>query len=138
MPPKKSVQKIVEFIKTDYEEWGGELQIDEASLFRHVEEMLDLEREPPESAPAEIAEEHVRSILAWEVTVTDMADNETRTGRLATEEEIRTAADWAWVIFRDFFGEYPPTGDEDGYCALLHRVLEMRRPHIVEQLPPLS
>ncbi len=70
------------------------------------------------------------------MTVT--GDNETVTGYLGTEEEIRTAAGWAWVLFHDFFGEYPPTGDEDGYVDLVHKVFEMRRPHIIERLPPLS
>jgi hypothetical protein len=96
------VWKIVEFIKSGCEEWG-ELQIDEASLRRHVEEMLDLEREPPDLAPVEIVERYVRFILSIEVTVT--GDNETVTGYLGTEEEIRTAAGWAWVLFHDFFGE---------------------------------
>ena len=65
-------------------------------------------------------------------------DNETTTGHVGSPAEIRTAAHWAWVLFHDFFGEYPPTGDEDGYIGLIHRVLTLRRPHVVEQLPPLS
>jgi hypothetical protein len=130
MPPK-SVWKIVEFIKGGCEKFG-EPQIDEASLHRHVKEMLDLEREPPKLAPAEIVEEHVRIIFSIEV------GDETTTGPLGTKEEIRTAAHWAWVLFHDFFGEYPPTGDEDGYLSLVHRVLAVRRPHVVERLPPLS
>jgi hypothetical protein len=81
----KSVWKIVEYIKGGCEKYGDP-QIDEASLYRHVEEMLDLEREPPESAPAEIVDErYVENIRA-------------ATG-LVTEKEVRTAADWAWVIF---------------------------------------
>ena len=120
--PLKSVWKIVEFIKVDCEEWGGELQINEASLYRHVEEMLDLEREPPVSAPVGIVE---RRIAAADWARVDDA-------------EIRIAADWDWTIFHDLFGEYPPTGDEDGYKALVLYVLEVRRPHVVERLPPLS
>jgi hypothetical protein len=42
--PSKSLWKIVEFIKFDCEEWGEPLQIDEAGLYRHVKEMLDLEQ----------------------------------------------------------------------------------------------
>jgi hypothetical protein len=137
MPPK-SVWKIVEYIKHEYEEWGGDPQIDEASLYRHVEEMLDLEREPPELAPAEIVEKEVRLIFCVEVEVTDTVDNETTRGHLGSPTEIQAAAHWAWLIFRDFFGEYPPTGDENGYVELVHRVLQVRRCHIVEQLPPLS
>jgi hypothetical protein len=134
MPPK-SVWKIVKFIKRDCEEWG-EPQIDEASLYRHVEEMLDLEREPLESPPAEIVEKHIEDILDIEWTVT--ADNETTTGHSGSRTEIWAAAEWAWVLFRDLFGEYPPTGNEEGYQALVHKVLIVRRPHIVERLPPLS
>ncbi|SRR6266566_7039626 len=131
----KSVWKIVEFIKIGCEEWG-EPRIDEASLYRHVEEMLDLKREPPELAPAKIVEMYVEDILDIEWTVT--IDNETTTGHDGSRTEIWAAADWAWLIFRDLFGQYPPTGDEEGYGALVSKVLQMRRPHIVEQLPPLS
>ena len=139
MPPK-SVWKIVEFIKQHYAEGveGGLPPIDEVSLYRHVEGMLDLEQEPPESAPAKVAAKHVEDILAIKVTITNIADNETTTGRLGTEEEIRIAADWAWVLFRDLYGEYPPTGDEEPYGFLVHKVLEVRRPHVVERLLPLS
>jgi hypothetical protein len=70
--PRKSVWKIVKIIKMDCEEWGGEPQIDETSLYRHVREMLDLER---------------KDILAIEV------GDETAPRHLGTEEEIRTAAD---------------------------------------------
>jgi hypothetical protein len=134
MPPK-SVWKIVEFIKIDHEEWG-EPQIDEASLYRHVEEMLDLEREPPVSAPAEIVERYIEDILSIEWTVT--VDNETATGHDGSRTEIWAAAHWAWVLFRDLYGEYPPTGDEEGYGGLVTKVLQMRRPHVVEKLPPVS
>jgi hypothetical protein len=92
MPPK-SVSKIVEFIKYEYEKWGGDPQIDEASLCRHVEEMLDLEQKPPELAPAEIVEEQVQLIgdIEWEVTV----DNETTRGCSGSPTQIRAAAHWA-------------------------------------------
>jgi hypothetical protein len=114
---------------------------DIALLLRHLTQFRyhAAWREPPVSfgvAPAEIVEGHVGSILRIEVTVTD--DNGTRTGHLASQTEIRAAAEWAWIIFRDLFGEYPPTGDEDGYHALVHKVLEVRRPYVVERLPPLS
>jgi len=134
----KSVHKIVDLIKMDCEKWGSGLQINDASLYHHVEEMLDLEREPPELAPAEIVEKHFEDIFSIEVTVTDLDDNETTTGHLGLPTEIRTAADWAWVLFRDFFGEYPSTGDELGYVELVHRVLQMRRPHVVDRLPNVS
>ncbi len=83
MPPL-SMWQIVKYIKRDCEEWSGELQIDEASLYRHVREMLDLEREPPVSAPAGIVEMCVEDIvdLTWSVIESD---------------EPPTAADWARV-----------------------------------------
>ena len=150
--PQKSVWKIVEFIKFEHEEWGPP-QVDEASLYRHVEEMLDLERKPPESAPAGIVERCVEDIvdITWSVIesaepptaadwarVNDIAEAQAAATRTARAAEIRIAADWAWVLFHDLFGEYPPTGDEDGYIALVHKVLGVRRPHVVERLPPLS
>lgn len=95
MPPK-SVWKFVEVIKSGCEEWG-EPQTDEVSLRRHVKEMLDLEREPPELAPAEIVEEYVEDIFSIELTVT--ADNQTTTGHLGSWTEIRAAAEWAWASF---------------------------------------
>jgi hypothetical protein len=155
MPPKKSVWKIVESIKRHYAEGvEGELPpIDEASLYRHVEEMLDLEREPPVSALAEIAERCVEDIVDitcsviestepptaadW-ARVNDIAEAQAAATRTARAAEIRIAANWAWTLFHDLFGEYPPTGDEDGYLALVHRVLVLRHPHVVERLPPLS
>jgi hypothetical protein len=88
MPPK-SVWKIVEYIKHEYEEWGGDPQIDEASLYRHVEEMLDLEREPPELAPAEIVEKEVRLIFCVEVEVIDTVDNETTRGTSDLQRRFR-------------------------------------------------
>ena len=117
----KSVRKIVDFIKTGCEEWGGELQIahDEASFYRHVAEMLDAGREPPELAPAEIVEEHFK--------ISSSIDP------LSTPTEIRTAAHWAWVLFHDLFGEYPLSGDEDSYMGLIYRVLVVR-PHILRWL----
>jgi hypothetical protein len=136
--PRKSVRKIVEILKLDCEEWGGELQIDEMSLYRHVKEMLDLKRESSESAPAEIVEKYVKSIRAITITITNIADGETATGHRGTEQEIRIAANWAWTLFHDFFGEYPPTGDEEGYGWLLQVVLGVRRCDVIEQLPPLS
>jgi len=136
MPPK-SVWKIVELIKHDYEEWGGERQIDELSLYRHVEEMLALEREPPDLAPTEIVEQQVQTVSLFTMSIT-APDGETRTGPIGSPVEIAAAAKWAWVLFHDFFGEYPPTGDEDGYLALVHKVLTLRRPHIIGRLPPLS
>jgi hypothetical protein len=145
MPPK-SLWKIVEHIKFDYEEWGGEPRIDEASLYRHVEEMLDLEREPPMSAPAEIVERYVELIVditcfaiestepptAADVTRgADIAQAQAAATRTARAAEIRIAAHWAWILFHDFFGEYPPTGDEDGYMSLVHKVFGLRRPHVI-------
>jgi len=136
--PSKSVHKIVDHIKFECEDWGGDLQIDEPSLYRHVEQMLDLEQEPPDLAPVEVVEDQVRLISCIKIEVTDLTDNETTTGRRGSRAEIAAAAKWAWVLFHDFFGEYPPTGDEDGYYMLVHRVLGLRRPHVIEQLPPLS
>ena len=152
--PQKSVWKIVEYIKMDYEEWGsGGPQINEASLYRHVEEMLDLEREPPVSAPAEIVERYVELIVDitcsviestdpptaadW-ARVNDIAEAQAAATRTARAAEIRIAANWAWTLFHDFFGEYPPTGDEEPYGFLVHRVLGLRQPHVVERLPSLS
>jgi hypothetical protein len=135
--PSKSVWRIVEYLKEVCgEEYGGDRRIDEVSLYRHVEEMLDLERKPPHLAPGKIVEKQVRAILDIEVTVT--VDSVAKTGHLASRTEIWTAAEWAWVLFRDFFGEYPPTGNEDGYVALVDGVIEMRHPHVIEALPPLS
>jgi hypothetical protein len=81
---------------------------DIALLLRHLTQFRyhAAWREPPVSfgvAPAGIVEGHVGSILRIEVTVTD--DNGTRTGHLASQTEIRAAAEWAWIIFRDLFGE---------------------------------
>ncbi|SRR6266545_935230 len=137
MPPK-SVEKIVRCLKVACEEDCDLQQIDEVSLYRHVREMLDLEREPPELAPAEIVEEQVRLISGIEWTITDIATGETATGRHGSPTQIRAAAKWAWVLFRDFFGEYPPTGDEDSYWGLVHGVLGVRLPLVIERLPPLS
>jgi hypothetical protein len=104
--PLKSLWKIVEHIKMDYEEWGGEPQIDETSLYRHVEEMLDLEREPPVSAPAEIVEQCVGEIvdITWSIIestepptaadwarVSDIAEAQAAATRTARAAEIRTA-----------------------------------------------
>jgi hypothetical protein len=129
MPLKKSVSKILKVIKMACEEESANLRIDEVSLYRHVKETLDLERKPPATAPAEIVEQQVEDILSIEV-----GDG----NRLGTEKEVQAAANWAWVLFRDLFGEYPPTGDEEVYMALVHQVLSLRCPHVVERLPSLS
>ena len=87
-----------------------------------------MERKPPVTAPAEIVEQQVLDILFTDVGHGNHLGTE-------AEEEIRTAADWAWVLFRDFFGEYPPTGDEGVvymtdedvvYMALVQQVLSLR------------
>jgi hypothetical protein len=136
MSPKKSVWKLVKVIKRMCEEESANLRIDEASLYRHVEEMLDLNGETPDLAPVKIVEEQIEDILGIEWTIT--VDDETTTGHAGTWTESWAAAQWAWVLFRDLFGEYPPTGDEDVYTALVHTVLGLRRPDVVEQSPPIS
>ena len=94
-----------------------------------MKEMLDLERKPLATAPAETVEQQVEDILSIEFGYGN---------HLGTEKEVQAAANWAWVLFRDLFGEYPPTGDEEVYTALVHLVLSLRCPHVVERLPLLS
>jgi len=48
---------------------------------------------------------------------------------IGTPESFRAAAGWAFVFYRDFFGEEPSTGEEDGYIALTasaHELLTAR------------
>jgi len=78
--PSKSVHKIVDHIKFECEDWGGDLQIDEPSLYRHVEQMLDLEQEPPDLAPVEVVEDQVRLISCIKIEVTDLTTTKPRRG----------------------------------------------------------
>ena len=122
----KSVERAVEYLKRMMcEECGNEFPLEEASLYRHVKALLALPEEPPsEIVPAHIVERVINDtpLLAFGTT----------------EEGRRAAAEWAYLLYRDFFGEVPTTGEEDGYLVLTIGVDVLLRSQLAGQMPPAS
>src|SRR5262249_16688786 len=113
MPPQ-SVWRVIAYLKA-YCEDDGDLVIDEAELYRRPCELLT--GQSPLPAPVKINEECIQFLI-------DLKEG--------PETEIRAAADWAFVFYRDLYGEDPPDGDVDAYMALTVKVL------MVRHLMPLS
>lgn len=109
MPPQ-SVWRVIAYLKA-YCEDEGDLETDEASLYRHACELLAGQSPPP--ASVKISESRVRLLV-------DLKE-------ASPEAEIRAAAEWAFVFCRDLYGEDPPDGDVDAYLALTIKVLAIRR-----------
>jgi hypothetical protein len=127
----KSVERAVEYLKRMMcEECGNEFPLEEASLYRHVKALLALPEEPPsEIVPAHIVE----CIISDLYPVGPLSEN--------TEEGRRAAAEWAYLLYRDFFGEVPTTGEEDGYLILAVSVNVLLHGRLAGQagrLPPGS
>ena len=109
MPPQ-SVWRVIAYLKA-YCEDEGDLETDEASLYRHACELLAGQSPPP--ASVKISESWVRFLVD--------------VGKEGSETEIRAAAEWAFVFCRDLYGEDPPDGDVDAYLVLTVKVLGIRR-----------
>lgn len=78
--------------------------------------------DPPELVPAKIVADGIKGFLGIESAVgppgCDREYLEAMSHPIGTPESFEAAAEWAFVLYRDFFGEEPSTGDEDGYLAL--------------------
>jgi hypothetical protein len=136
--PLESVEQAVGFLKKMCEEYGDEFPLDEGSLYRHVRAMLT-DEEPP-NAPANIVERCVSPFFGLEMGVgRDREEAEVMTGPVASPEQWRTAAEWAFLFYCDFFGEHPSTGDEDGWLMLTSAVQNLLHAKIFSPpLPSLS
>jgi hypothetical protein len=108
MPPQ-SVWRVIAYLKA-YCEDDGDLETDEASLYRHACELLAGRSPPP--ASVKISEGQFRLLV-------DL--------KAGSEAEIRAAAEWAFVLCRDLYGEDPPDGDVEAYLALTVKILTIRR-----------
>ena len=135
--PIESVEHAVEYLKHMCEEFGDEFPLDEASLYRHVRALLT-DEEIPNALPAGIVERCVSGFVGLEAgSGKDWEEAEAMTRPVATPEQWRAAAEWAFLLYRDFFGEDPSTGDEDGYFALTSAVQILLRAKIFSGKLPL-
>jgi|SRR5215468_5881324 len=124
----KSVEQAVKYLtRMLCEDCDDEFRLDEAGLYRHVKALLALPEEPPpEIVPAHIVE----CVISYLYPVGPLSEN--------TEEGRRTAAEWAYLLYRDFFGEVPTTGEEDGYLLLAIYVNILLHGRLAGQMPPAS
>ena len=136
--PLESVEQAVGLLKTMCEEYGNEFPLDKASLYRHVRAMLT-DEEPP-NAPASIVKRGISPCVGMQVGCgKDWEEAQAMTGPVASPEQWRAAAEWAFLLCRDFFGEDPSTGDEDGYLTRTCAVRSLLHAKIFSgKLPPLS
>jgi hypothetical protein len=137
--PLESVEQAIGFLKTMCEEYGDEFPLDEGNLYRHVRALLT-DEEIPSALPADIVERGASSFAGLEVgSGKDREEAEALTRPVATPEQWRAAAEWAFLFYRDFLGEDPSTGDEDGYLTLIAGVQTLLHAKIFSRkLPPPS
>jgi hypothetical protein len=137
----KAILQAIEHLKLMYEEYGEEFPLDPENLYRHVGALLAGE-DPPESVPAKIAEVGAEGFVGMEVGHgVDPEEAEAMLRLIGTPESFQAAAEWAFVLYRDFFGEEPSTGHEDGYIALTaaaHGLLETRAARVAMHSSSLS
>ena len=101
--PLESVEQAVGLLKTMCEEYGDEFPLDKASLYQHVRAMLT-DEELPNAPPADIVERRASTFVGMEVgSGKDLEEAEAMTGPVATPEQWRAAAEWAFLLYRDFF-----------------------------------
>src|SRR5215831_16426854 len=134
--PLESVEQAIRFLKKMCEEYGDEFPLEE-SLYRHAHAMLT-DEDPPE-APADIVKYCASGFVGLEMGCgKDREEAEAMTGPVASSEQWRTAAEWAFQFYCDFFGEHPSTGDEDGYITLTSAAQHLLHAKIfLPPLPPL-
>jgi hypothetical protein len=138
----KAILQAIESLKVMCEDYGEEFPLDPENLYRHVSALLAGE-DPPELVPARIVEVGAQSFVGMEMGVgNDPEEAEAMSRPIGTPESFQAAAEWAFVLDRDFFGEEPSTGDEDGYSALITAVHELLRArdlwNFAREPPPLS
>jgi hypothetical protein len=137
----KAILQAIEHLKVICEEYGKEFPLDPENLYRHVGALLAGE-DSPESVPAKIAEVGAQSFVGMEVGCgADPEEAEAMSGPIGTPESFQAAAEWGFVLYRDFFGEEPSTGHEDGYITLTvsaHGLLRSRAARIAMHSSPLS
>jgi hypothetical protein len=137
----KAILQAIEHLKMMCEEYGKEFPFDPENLYRHVGALLAGE-DPPESIPAKIAEVGTERFVGIEVgRGADPEEAAAMSGPIGTPESFQAAAEWGFVLYRDFFGEEPSTGDEDGYITLTvaaHGLSSTRAARIAMHQSPLS
>ena len=118
----EAILKAIEHLKTMCEEYGEQFPLDPDNLYRHVSALLAGE-DPPEAVPAKIVEVGIEHFLSMKIAIgapgTDPEQMDAMLQPIGTPESFGVAAEWAFVLYRDFFGEGPTTGHEDGYAALI-------------------
>jgi hypothetical protein len=119
----KAILQAIEHLKVMCEEYGKEFPLDPENLYRHVGALLAGE-DPPELISAKIIEVCIEPMLCIQVAVgalgTDPEQMDAMLQPIGTPESFWIAAEWAFVLYRDFFREDPSTGHEDGYRRLAH------------------
>jgi len=98
------------------------------------------DEELPSAPPANTVERGISGFVDLEMGCgKDWEEAEAMTRPVATPEQWRVAAEWAFLLYRDFFGEDPSTGDEDGYLMLTSAVRCLLHAKIFSgKLPPPS
>jgi hypothetical protein len=140
----EAILKAIKYLKTMCEdaEWSSkEFPLDPENLYRHMGALLAGE-DPPELVPAKIVEVGAQSFVGIEMGVgNDPEEAEAMSGPIGTPESLRVAAEWAFVLYRDFFMEEPSDGHEDGYTVLVisvHGLMQTRAARIAMHSSPLS
>jgi uncharacterized protein DUF3631 len=137
----KAILQAIEQLKVMCEDYGEEFPLDPENLYRHLGALLAGEG-PAELVPAKIVEVGAQSFVGIEMGVGDDPEEAEAMSRpIGTPESFQAAAEWGFVLYRDFFGEEPSDGDEDGYLTLVvsaHELLRTRAARIAMHSSPLS
>jgi len=135
MLDEKSIWRVGDFLTRGAEEHGV-LQVDEASLYRHVHIPLAAGWDGPlMTTPREVTEICAKDIglATFKASVSG-----SKPGPLATSEQAQAAAEWAYIIFCDL-REDPLERDDERYWGLTikaHSVMRMDRtrlPYLPDQ-----
>jgi hypothetical protein len=129
----KFILQVIGALKTMCEEYGEEFPLDPENLYRHVGALLG-GADPPELVPAKIVEVCIEPMLQLRIAMgprgTDPEQMDAMLAPIGTPESLQAAAEWAFILYRDFFREDPSTGKEDGYRALTSMVHVTLREHL--------
>ena len=115
----KSIWRVVATLESCSEDYD-DLRIEEQGLYRHACALRTEKGRPLGPFPTEIIE-----TCAW--SLYDFTMGWPATLHPEMPEKFLDAAEWAFLIFSDLYGEFPPDGGDEGYLFLTTKVFHIRQ-----------